>query len=69
MTKFEKVKILGIRAEQISLGAPPTVDYTGLTSAICIAEKELVEGKIPLKIVRKYPNGKLKEYSISELKI
>jgi DNA-directed RNA polymerase I, II, and III subunit RPABC2 len=67
LQKFEKVRILGQRATQISLGAPPMVDITGLTDALAIAEKELLERKIPLKIIRTFPNGETKEYTLSEL--
>ena len=45
LSKFEKVRILGQRAEQISMGAPPLVDITGLTDALSIAEKEFLEQK------------------------
>jgi DNA-directed RNA polymerase I, II, and III subunit RPABC2 len=67
MTKFEKAKILGYRADQISKGAPPTVDITGLTDAFTIAEKELKEGKIPLKIHRRYPNGEVVKIPVREV--
>lgn len=67
MTKFEKTRILGQRADQISRGAPPMVDITGMNDAMSIAEKELKEKKIPLKIIRTYPNGEVKEISVSEM--
>jgi len=47
MTKFEKIRILGARATQISEGAPSTVDTNGLTNAMEIAKKELKEHKLP----------------------
>ena len=67
LDKFEKVRILGQRANQISLGAPPLVDITGLTDALSIAEKELKERKIPFTVKRTVPNGNIKEYSLSEM--
>lgn len=67
MTKFEKARILGQRAEQISKGAPPMVDITGMSDALAIAEKELHEQRIPFKIRRKYPNGEVKDIPINEL--
>ena len=45
LTKFEKVRILGQRANQLSLGATPLVDITGITDALSIAEKEFNELK------------------------
>lgn len=48
LSKFEKVRIIGQRAEQISLGAPIMVDINGLTDALSIAEKEFAEKKFHL---------------------
>jgi DNA-directed RNA polymerase subunit K/omega len=61
ITKYEKVRIIGERAQQISAGAPINVDYDGLTNAIDIATKEYNELKIPFIIQRKFPNGEVKE--------
>jgi DNA-directed RNA polymerase subunit K/omega len=68
LSKFEKVRILGQRAEQISMGAPPLVDITGLTDALSIAEKEFLEHKIPFIIERTYPAGKIRKIPLSEMK-
>ena len=68
LTKFEKVRILGQRATQISKGAPTMVNITGLTDALEIAEKELQERKIPFKIRRIFPNGEIKDIPLSEMK-
>ena len=68
LSKFEKVRILGQRAEQISMGAPPLVDITGLSDALSIAEKEFSERKIPFIIERTYPNGKTRKIPLSEMK-
>ena len=67
LTKFEKVKVIGIRAEQISLGAPPCVDIENLTEPLEIAEKEFKEHKIPIIIIRKFPNGKIVQLPVSEM--
>jgi len=67
LNKFEKVRVLGARAEQISLGAPPMVDISGLTNALDIAEKELKEKKIPLIIKRTYPDGSEKEFRVKDM--
>ena len=66
LTKFEKVRVLGARATQISRGSPSTVDITGLTTAIAIARKELRENKLPMIIIRKYPNGETEEINLAE---
>lgn len=63
LTKFEKVKILGCRAEQLQRGAPAFVDIDpGVDfDARKIAHEELKQGKLPMMICRKLPNG-VKEY-------
>lgn len=67
LSKFEKIRVLGQRANQISMGAPPLVDIEGLTDSLAIAEKELREHKIPIKLKRTYPDNSVKEYSVSEM--
>lgn len=57
--KFEKVKIIGIRATQLSEGSEPRVDIKNMTDFIEIAEKEFEEGKIPLIILNNYSNSKI----------
>lgn len=57
-TKYEIARVIGSRAHQIAAGAPPTVDIGDLDDAVKIAEKEWRERKIPLVIVRKYPDGR-----------
>ena len=67
ITKFERVRVIGARATQISRGAPSTVELNGLEDALEIAEKEFRERKCPLVVVRKYPNGKVEEIPVSEM--
>jgi DNA-directed RNA polymerase subunit K/omega len=67
LNKFEKVRILGQRATQISMGAPPLVDITGLTDALSIAEKEFKEHVIPIKIKRMMPTGEVREYRLCDM--
>ena len=51
MTKYERARVLGTRALQISLNAPVTIDVGGETDPLKIAEKELLAKKISI-IVR-----------------
>jgi DNA-directed RNA polymerases I, II, and III subunit RPABC2 len=69
LTKYERVRILGTRAKQISLGAKILVNNVDLTtkSHIEIATIELELGVIPFKIRRPLPNGQVEEWKISEL--
>mmetsp|Transcript_19209 Transcript_19209/g.27042 ORF Transcript_19209/g.27042 Transcript_19209/m.27042 type:complete len:107 (+) Transcript_19209:1876-2196(+) len=59
ISKFEKAKLLGIRAKQISNGNPPTVPLEGESDPLLIALKEYRENKIPLKIRRFFSDGRL----------
>lgn len=63
-TKYERVRVIGARAEQISQGATPTVDTTGLMNPVDIAEKEYREGKLPIIIIRKLPTGGIEELKV-----
>jgi DNA-directed RNA polymerase subunit K/omega len=57
MTRFERARVLGARALQISMGAPPLIESTASTH-IEIAEQELREGVLPMTIRRKLPDGR-----------
>lgn len=58
ITKYEKARLLGLRAMQLSKGAPPTVDIGNLYDPLKIAEKEYSQGTIPLCIIRTMPDGR-----------
>lgn len=45
LTKYERARVLGTRALQISMNAPVMVDLDGETEPLKIAEKELWEQK------------------------
>jgi len=49
LTRFEKARVIGARALQISRGAPITIK-TRLTDPIEIAELELEKGTIPIDV-------------------
>jgi DNA-directed RNA polymerase I, II, and III subunit RPABC2 len=62
MTTYEKVKIVGLRAEQLRRGAPPLVEFNEKNfDAIKVATDELMQRKLPFMIGRTLPNGE-KEY-------
>ena len=58
LTRFEKARIMGARALQLSLGAPPFIEIpdTAKTS-LDIALIELEQRTIPITIRRRLPNG------------
>eukprot|EP01071_Lankesteria_metandrocarpae_P005047 Lankesteria_metandrocarpae@DN3831_c0_g1_i1.p1 len=67
MTKFEKARVIGTRALQISMNAPVSVPLDGETDPLIIAEKELYAKSIPFIIRRYMPNGSYEDWSIEEL--
>jgi DNA-directed RNA polymerase I, II, and III subunit RPABC2 len=68
LTRYERGRVLGSRAIQISHGAPPLVDTGGELDPVRIAELELRARKSPLIIRRPLPNGTYEDWSIHELK-
>ena len=69
MTKYEKARILGTRALQISMNAPPMVDIEGEIDPLKIAEKELREKKIPMIVRRYLPDGSYEDWPLDRLTI
>ncbi|KAJ9152078.1 hypothetical protein NKR23_g2901 [Pleurostoma richardsiae] len=67
MTKYEKARILGTRALQISMNAPVLVDLEGETDPLQIAIKELREKKVPLIVRRYLPDGYYEDWTCEEL--
>ena len=58
LTRFEKARIMGARALQLSLGAPPFIDIPkNATTSLQIAMEELDQRVIPITIRRVQPNG------------
>ena len=68
MTKYEKARILGERANQISNGAKPLVKVpNNIKTELDIAKLELMERKLPFIIRRWLPNGKFEDWKIEEM--
>ncbi|EPS43970.1 hypothetical protein H072_2071 [Dactylellina haptotyla CBS 200.50] len=67
MTKYERARLLGTRALQISMNAPVLVDTEGQTDPLQIALKELNEKKIPLVVRRYLPDGYYEDWTCEEL--
>ena len=55
LTRFEKARIIGARALQLSMGAQPQIDIAKLESfdPIDIAMLELKKNKMPLDVKRR----------------
>jgi DNA-directed RNA polymerase I, II, and III subunit RPABC2 len=69
MTKYEKARVLGTRALQISMNAPVMVEIGSDTDPLKIAMRELRERKIPMIIRRYLPDGSFEDWNIDELNI
>jgi len=68
LTRYEKARILGSRALQISFGAPILVEKPkNMIDPIKIAQSELKSGILPLTIRRELPNGEYQDISINKL--
>ncbi|KAL0490962.1 DNA-directed RNA polymerases I, II, and III subunit RPABC2 [Acrasis kona] len=67
MTKFEKARILGTRALQISMNAPVMVELQGETDPLVIAQKELKQLKIPMIVRRYLPDKSYEDWHVNEL--
>jgi len=59
LTRFERARILGARALQLTLGAPILIKTTNI-DPIDIAREELTKGAIPMSVIRVYPDGSIK---------
>jgi len=58
LTRFEKARIMGARALQLSLGAPVFIEIPkNATTSLEIAMEELKQRIIPIVIKRTLPNG------------
>ncbi len=58
LTRFEKARIMGARALQLSLGAPPFIPIPKTARiSLDISMEELEQRVIPITIKRRLPNG------------
>jgi len=67
LTRFEKARIMGSRALQLSLGAPPFIDFSkNISTSLEIAMEELDQRVIPIVIRRTLPNGDYQNIPIEQ---
>jgi len=68
LTRYEKARIVGARALQLSYGAPLLIEKPrDMIDPIKLAMLELRAGILPLTIVRDNPNGESQDIPISKL--
>lgn len=54
LTRYERARIIGVRALQLSYGAPPlvSVEVVGSTDPVVIARYEVDNGLLPVSVLR-----------------
>jgi DNA-directed RNA polymerase I, II, and III subunit RPABC2 len=68
LTRFERARIVGARALQLSLGAPILVELSrGISDPIDIAIVELKEGVLPMTVRRTLPEGSFQDIPLIDL--
>ena len=70
LTRYEKSKIIGLRAKQINSGGDLFIKApANIIDGITLAKMELKQKKIPFIIRRPLPNGKNEYWDINDLEI
>ena len=70
LTKYEKARILGVRAKQLNNGADPFITIaTNIIEGYIIAEMELKERKLPFIIRRPLPSGGSEYWKVEDLEL
>jgi DNA-directed RNA polymerase subunit K/omega/predicted flap endonuclease-1-like 5' DNA nuclease len=68
LTKYEKARIIGARALQISMGAPIMISTEGVTMGrYGFAEEELRSGLLPMTVRRTLPTGEYTDVPLALL--
>ncbi len=68
LTLYERTKIIGLRANQLSQGAKPFVSVPEyVTDVRDIARLELEQKRLPFIVKRPLPNGKFEYWRLSDL--
>ena len=68
LTRFERARITGARALQLSLGAPPLIRPEGANTSIALAMLEVEKKALPISIRRVLPNGRYQDIPIDWMK-
>lgn len=70
LSKYERTKVLGVRTKQINSGAKPFINTEDIViDGYTIAERELLEKKIPFIIKRPISNNKFEYWKLEDLEI
>jgi DNA-directed RNA polymerases I, II, and III subunit RPABC2 len=70
LTRYEKAKIIGVRAKQLNNGADAFIDVpNNMINGLTIADEELKQKKIPFIIRRPMPNGASEYWKVKDLEM
>lgn len=70
LSKYERTRILGLRTKQINNGSKPFINVAeDIIDGYIIAERELLEKKIPFIIKRPISNDKFEYWRLEDLEI
>ena len=67
MTKYEKARVLGLRATQIGNGAKAMVDPKGERDSLRIALMELRAGVLDMSVRRHFPDGTFRDIHVNQM--
>jgi DNA-directed RNA polymerase subunit K/omega len=69
LTKYERTKIIGLRAEQLVRDAQPFVEIEAgrRFDPYEVAERELMGRRLPFVIVRHMPDGKVEQVRLEDV--
>ncbi len=67
LTRYERARVVGARALQLSMGAPILVLIEKDLSPILIAERELKARVLPLSVKRELPDGRYQVIPLQSL--
>lgn len=68
LTRFERARITGARALQLSLGAPPLIKPDSANTSIALAMLEVEKKALPISIRRVLPNGMYQDIPVDWMK-
>ena len=57
LTRFEIARIIGARALQLALGAPPLIKPSKEDTPYAVAKRELEQKVLPMAVLRVYADG------------
>jgi len=67
LTKYERVHILSVRANELAAGSDPLLPTPGVLDPLLIAMEEMDRGLLVAKVVRTFPSGEREVHELQTL--